>query len=59
MNEPSRQNATRAEDSDNDPFTMAELNELLFHADPSCLHKLDRDHFDGIRCTRCPGWFCY
>jgi hypothetical protein len=31
----------------------------LFDADPTCKHVLDELHWDGIKCKKCGGWFCY
>lgn len=31
----------------------------LWDADPNCDHKLDPNCYSGIRCLKCPGWFCY
>ncbi len=30
----------------------------LWHADPDCAHKLDPNCWSGIRCLKCPGWYC-
>lgn len=32
--------------------------ELLYNADPDCDHEVvARD--SGVKCVKCPGWFCY
>ncbi len=31
----------------------------LYDADPNCWHVLDPKCMSGVRCTKCPGWFCH
>ncbi|MNK80467.1 hypothetical protein D3C87_1001820 [compost metagenome] len=31
----------------------------LFEADPNCEHNLISPRGGGVKCTKCPGWFCY
>lgn len=34
-------------------------NDELFDADPNCQHNLISPRGGGVKCTKCPGWFCY
>lgn len=39
---------------------MEKVQALLFHADPDCVHEIvSGDNNSGIKCSKCPGWFCY
>ena len=31
----------------------------LYNADPNCDHHVVDGQGGGVRCTKCPGWFCY
>ena len=31
----------------------------LWEADPACWHELDKSCVDGVRCTKCGGWYCF
>lgn len=37
---------------------QAKIGEL-YDADPNCWHVLDPRCMSGVRCTKCPGWFCH
>jgi hypothetical protein len=37
----------------------AKLREILWDADFDCDHELDETIMSGIKCKKCPGWFCY
>jgi hypothetical protein len=41
-----------------DPQATTEETEL-WDADPTCTHKTISAPGGGIRCAKCPGWFCY
>lgn len=30
----------------------------LYNADPDCDHEIVIQ-WSGVRCAKCPGWFCY
>ena len=30
----------------------------LFDANPDCEHEMDQKNLNGIRCSKCSGWFC-
>ncbi len=32
--------------------------DFLFNADPNCVHDI-KTLWDGVKCKKCPGWFCY
>lgn len=34
-------------------------NDELFNADPTCDHRIVAAGGGGVRCIKCPGWFCY
>jgi hypothetical protein len=31
----------------------------LFNADPNCEHNIVHASGGGVKCSKCPGWFCY
>ena len=31
----------------------------LWNAKPDCDHEIEAAPGGGIRCTKCPGWYCY
>lgn len=31
----------------------------LFNADPNCRHEIEAVSNGGVKCRKCPGWFCY
>lgn len=31
----------------------------LWNADPNCQHDEQPAPGGGVKCTKCPGWFCY
>ena len=31
---------------------------VLYDADPNCAHQIVAKA-SGVKCARCPGWFCY
>lgn len=33
--------------------------EPLHNADPDCQHDIVDAPGGGVKCTKCPGWFCY
>jgi len=33
--------------------------DYLHHATPGCQHVIVDAPGGGIKCTKCPGWFCY
>ena len=35
-----------------------ESSEVLYDADPDCDHEIVT-LWSGIKCSKCPGWFCY
>lgn len=32
--------------------------DILYNADPDCAHDI-KTQWDGIKCIKCKGWFCY
>jgi hypothetical protein len=38
---------------------MLEEDEELWDADPNCKHNVVAQRGGGIKCTKCPGWFCF
>jgi hypothetical protein len=34
-------------------------DEELWHADPNCQHDIRSAPGGGVKCSKCPGWFCY
>ena len=30
----------------------------LFNAEPNCDHDV-QEHWSGVKCTKCDGWFCF
>jgi hypothetical protein len=41
------------------PVIMKCKTEELFGADPNCDHEVIAQPGGGIKCTKCPGWFCF
>ena len=35
------------------------IDEELWHADPNCQHDIHPALGGGVKCSKCPGWFCY
>lgn len=33
-------------------------SEELYDADPNCKHNIV-SQWSGVKCSKCPGWFCY
>lgn len=33
--------------------------EELWNADPNCKHEIIGARGGGVKCTKCPGWFCF
>lgn len=31
----------------------------LYNADPDCDHDVQCAPGGGVKCTKCPGWFCF
>lgn len=31
----------------------------LWNADPNCVHDEQPASGGGVKCTKCPGWFCF
>jgi hypothetical protein len=31
----------------------------LYDADPECKHEVKSAVGGGVKCTKCPGWFCF
>ena len=31
----------------------------LYNADPNCVHDVKAQLSGGVKCTKCPGWFCF
>ena len=37
-----------------------EEKDILLNEDPDCEHVIvSGDNYSGIKCAKCPGWFCY
>ena len=49
-------------DEDDDAGHLRDHQEMydgeLFDADPNCDHDV-KAHWNGVKCTKCTGWFCY
>lgn len=45
-------------EKDRDEALNKELIGMLYNADPNCKHVLDPNCFSGVRCLKCPGWYC-
>jgi hypothetical protein len=41
-----------------EPEARPEPETKLFDADPNCKHEIVA-LWSGIKCSKCPGWFCY
>jgi hypothetical protein len=39
------------------PFWKIPEKDLLYNADPNCNHDI-RPQSSGVKCSKCPGWFC-
>ena len=53
MREVARLRVSKEED------TVIEYNGELFRADPDCKHEVYAKMAGGVKCRKCPGWFCY
>ncbi len=43
-----------------DPEPMFVMwREALWAGDDDCVHDVAHAPGGGVRCTKCPGWFCY
>lgn len=38
---------------------VIERKVTLYEADPDCKHEEDPCCYDGFRCCKCHGWFCF
>lgn len=38
--------------------TCKQYKPKLYNADPNCEHEI-QELWSGIKCKKCPGWFCY
>jgi len=55
LEQEARERAAAAREAKGRPYKDNDL----FHADPKCEHRVVSGPGGGIRCVKCPGWFCY
>lgn len=39
--------------------TKEKLTDELYDADPHCKHEVKDAPGGGVKCAKCPGWFCF
>jgi hypothetical protein len=41
------------------PEEPSQYSDELYNADPACKHEVYAAPGGGVKCRKCPGWFCY